>query len=122
AAVNPGNSGGPLVNMEGKVIGLTAAIKTRSGGFQGVALAVSSKLAKTVAQQLVKNGFVRRPYLGVSVVDLDDTNAAKLKAKPGAGVLVSEVSPKSPGEKANIGVNDIIAKVNGVAVASAREM
>src|SRR5580698_600093 len=56
AAVNPGNSGGPLVNMEGKVVGLTAAIKTRSGGFQGVGLAVSSKLAKTVTEQLVKNG------------------------------------------------------------------
>ena len=122
AAVNPGNSGGPLVNMEGKVIGLTAAIKTRSGGFQGVGLAVSSKLAKSVAQDLVKNGFVRRAYLGVNVVDLDDATATRLLAKPNAGVLVSEVSPKSPGEKANIGVNDIIVKVNGVAVTSAGEM
>ena len=77
AAVNPGNSGGPLVNMEGKVIGLTAAIKTRSGGFQGVGLAVSSKLAKSVAQDLIKNGFVRRAYLGVNVVDLDDATAAR---------------------------------------------
>jgi serine protease Do len=54
AAVNPGSSGGPLVNLEGKVIGLTSAIKTRSGGFQGVGLAVSSKIAKTVADQLVR--------------------------------------------------------------------
>ena len=86
AAVNPGNSGGPLVNMEGKVIGLTSAIKTRSGGFQGVGLAVSSKLAKTIAAQLVKTGVVRRPYIGVSVIDLDDAAAKKLKVNPGAGV------------------------------------
>ena len=72
AAVNPGSSGGPLVNMEGKVVGLTSAIKTRSGGFQGVGLAVSSKIAKAMAGQLVKSGVVRRPYIGVSVIDLDE--------------------------------------------------
>jgi serine protease Do len=122
AAVNPGNSGGPLVNMEGKVVGLTAAIKTRSGGFQGVGMAVSSKLAKTVAEQLVKNGSVRRPYIGVGVKELDEATAAKLKVKQTAGVLVSEVFPRSPGEKANIGVNDVITSVNGVAVTTTREM
>jgi serine protease Do len=122
AAVNPGNSGGPLVNMEGKVVGLTAAIKTRSGGFQGVGLAVSSKLAKSVAEQLVKHGSVRRPYVGVGVKDLDEATAAKLKVKQTAGVLVSEVYPKSPAEKANIGVNDVISTVNGVAVPTMRDM
>ena len=122
AAVNPGSSGGPLINLEGKVIGLTSAIKTRSGGFQGVGLAVSSKIAKTVADQLVKNGVVRRPYIGVSVVDLDGATAKKLRASAGAGVVVSDVVVKSPGEKANIGVNDIITRVNGSAVRTAREM
>ncbi len=122
AAVNPGNSGGPLVNMEGKVIGLTSAIKTRSGGFQGVGLAVSSKLAKSVADQLVKDGFVRRPYLGVLVSELDEATATKHKLKAGGGVLVTKVSEKSPGEKANIGVGDVITSVNGQAVATPREM
>lgn len=122
AAVNPGNSGGPLINMEGKVVGLTAAIKTRSGGFQGVGLAVSSKLAKAVTEQLVKNGFVRRPYIGVSVVELDEATAAKLKVKPGTGVVVSEVSKPSPGSKANIGVGDVITTVNGQAVTTVREL
>ncbi len=122
AAINPGNSGGPLVNMEGKVIGLTAAIKTRSGGFQGVGLAVSSKLAKTVAEQLVKVGVVRRPYIGVGVKELDEAAAAKAKVKPNAGVLVSEVLAGSPGAKANIGVGDVITSVNGQVVATAREM
>ena len=122
AAVNPGSSGGPLVNMEGKVIGLTSAIKTRSGGFQGVGLAVSSKIAKSIAAQLTKNGVVRRPYVGVSVVDLDGAAAKRLKAKAGAGAVVSEVVARSPGQKANIGVNDIITRVNGSAVRTARDM
>jgi serine protease Do len=122
AAVNPGSSGGPLINMEGKVVGLTSAIKTRSGGFQGVGLAVSSKIAKSVAEQLVKSGAVRRPYVGVSVVELDEAMSKKLKSKAGAGVVVSEVIAKSPGEKANIGANDIITKVNGTEVRSPREM
>jgi len=122
AAVNPGNSGGPLINMEGRVVGLTAAIKTRSGGFQGVGLAVSSKLAKAVTEQLVKNGFVRRPYIGVSVVELDEATAAQLKAKVGAGVVVSTVSKPSPGSKANLGVGDLITTVNGQPVTTVREM
>jgi len=122
AAVNPGNSGGPLVNMEGKVIGLTSAIKTRSGGFQGVGLAVSSNLAKTVAEQLVKFGVVRRPYLGVAVRELDEATATKNKIKPNSGVIVSQVFEKSPGVKANIGVNDVITTVNGQPVTTAREM
>jgi serine protease Do len=122
AAVNPGNSGGPLVNMEGKVVGLTAAIKTRSGGFQGVGLAVSSKLAKAVTEQLVKNGFVRRAYIGVSVVELDEARAAQLKVKPGSGVLVSEVAKPSPGSKANLGVGDIITTMNGQPITNVREL
>jgi serine protease Do len=120
AAVNPGNSGGPLINMEGKVIGLTAAIKTRSGGFQGVGLAVSSKLAKTVTEQLVKNGFVRRPYIGVSVVEMDDATAARQKVK--AGVMVSDVSKPSPGSKANLGVGDVITSVNNQPITTVREL
>jgi serine protease Do len=98
AAVNPGNSGGPLVNMEGKVIGLTSAIKTRSGGFQGVGLAVSSNLAKSIAAKLVKDGAIRRPYLGVLVGDLDEATAARNGIKTGGGVVVTQVAPKSPGE------------------------
>ncbi len=122
AAVNPGNSGGPLVNLEGRVIGLTSAIKTRSGGFQGVGLAVSSKLARTVAEQLAKDGFVRRPYLGVLVRELDDPTAARNKLKPGGGVLVTRVFPNSPAERANIGVGDVITTVNGVEVPNPRAM
>jgi serine protease Do len=122
AAVNPGNSGGPLVNMEGKVIGLTSAIKTRSGGFQGVGLAVSSNLAKDVVAQLIRHGAVRRPHLGVVVRDLDEATAAKQKVKPNSGVLVTEVQDNSPGMRANIGVGDIISRMNGQPVTTPREL
>jgi serine protease Do len=75
-----------------------------------------------VTEQLVKNGFVRRPYIGISVVDLDDAAAARLKVKAGSGVLVSEVLKPSPGSKANFGVNDVISSINGQAVTNARDM
>ncbi|MFO0821819.1 MAG: trypsin-like peptidase domain-containing protein [Gemmataceae bacterium] len=122
AAVNPGNSGGPLVNMEGKLVGLTAAIKTRSGGFQGVGLAVSSNLAKDIATKLIKDGAVKRPYLGVAVRELDEATATKQKLKPGGGVVVTEVAAKSPGERANFGIGDVITSVNGQAVTTPREL
>jgi len=122
AAVNPGNSGGALVNMEGKFIGITSAIKTRTGGFQGVGLAVSGNLVRDIAAQLIKDGAVRRPYLGVLVRDLDEATATKLKLKPNGGVVVTQVLDKSPGAKANLGVGDVITTLNGQAMTTAREM
>src|SRR5262249_47621968 len=76
AAINPGNSGGPLVNLEGKVVGINSAIKSRSGGFQGVGLAISSNLAKRISEKLLKDGVVRRGYLGVMMKDLTDKELA----------------------------------------------
>src|SRR5438874_3773812 len=69
AAINPGNSGGPLINMAGQVIGINSAIKSRSGGFQGVGLAISSNLAKNIMEQLLETGAVHRGYLGVQIRD-----------------------------------------------------
>src|SRR5207244_7605565 len=81
AAINPGNSGGPLVNLDGQVIGINSMIKTRTGGFQGVGLAIASNLAKNVIKQLEESGTVRRGYLGVSIQELDTELAARLGAK-----------------------------------------
>src|SRR6202022_5063759 len=72
AAINPGNSGGPLVNLEGTVIGINSVIKSRTGGFQGVGLAISSHLAQNLMQQLLKDGTVHRGYLGVQIKDVGD--------------------------------------------------
>ena len=122
AAVNPGNSGGPLVNMDGKVIGLTSAIKTRTGGFQGVGLAVSSNLAKKVGDDLLKNGGVKRSFFGVAARDLDEASARKSGVKNGLGAVVTKVGDDSPAAKAGVMPSDVITKVNGQAVRDAHEL
>lgn len=122
AAVNSGNSGGALVNMEGKVIGLTAAIKTRTGGFQGIGLAVSSNLARRVGADLLKNGGARRSYIGVSVRDLDEEAARKAGYKGSAGAaVVTRVAAGSPAAKAGVLVGDVITKVNEAQVRDRQE-
>jgi serine protease Do len=122
AAMNPGNSGGALVNMDGKVIGLTAAIKTRSGGFQGVGLAVSSNLAKKVGDDLLKNGGVKRAYIGVAVRDLDEAAARKSGVRNSMGAVVTRVGEGSPAAKAGVTAGDVITKLNGQQVKDAYDM
>lgn len=122
AAINPGNSGGPLVNLEGQVIGINSAIKSKSGGFQGVGLAVSSNLAKAVMDQLLKDGVVRRGYLGVQIRDIDEEVAAKLKVKENTGVLVTKVFSDSPGSKGGLKVGDIVVTVGGKLVSNGAEL
>jgi serine protease Do len=124
AAINPGNSGGPLVNLEGKVIGIDAAIKSRSGGFQGVGMAIASNLAQNVMEQLLKNGVVRRGYLGVQIKDIGDAEvAARLGlAKDQVGVQVSRVFPDTPGAKAGLKSGDVILKLAGKPVPDGKEL
>ncbi len=122
AAMNPGNSGGPLVNLDGRVIGLTSAIKTRTGGFQGVGLAVSSNLAKKIADDLLKNGVVRRASFGILVRDLDAESAKKAGAKNTEGVVVTKVFDDSPAAKAGVVIGDVITKINGEAVKDSRDV
>jgi serine protease Do len=116
AAVNPGNSGGPLVNLDGQVIGINAAIKTKSGGFQGVGLAVSSNLARDVVEQLKKDGVVRRGFLGIGIREIDEALAARLRINKNTGVVVSKLYPDSPAIKAGLQVGDIITKVGQVPI------
>jgi serine protease Do len=112
AAINPGNSGGPLVNLEGRVVGIDSAIKSRSGGFQGVGLAVASNLAKNVMSQLLKDGVVRRGYLGVQIKDLEPDVAARLGVKE-HGVLVAKVHDNTPAGKAGLKDGDVLTAVDG---------
>src|SRR5262249_33285376 len=85
AAINPGNPGGPLVNLDGKVIGISSAIKSRSGGFQGVGLTVASNLARGIVEALRKDGVVRRAYLGLQSRELEPEIAARLGVPKDAG-------------------------------------
>jgi serine protease Do len=114
AAINPGNSGGPLVNLAGEVVGVNSAIKSRSGGFEGVGMAVTSNNARNVMQQLQNNGTVKRPYLGIEMSKaVSEEVAAQLGMKDGHGVVVARVVPKSPAAKAGIQADDVITAIDG---------
>lgn len=113
AAINPGNSGGPLISLDGKVIGINSAIKSKSGGFQGIGLAISSNLAKEIMTQLLRDGVVRRGYLGVQIRDVDSEVAPKLGVKESEGVLITKVFENSPGAKGGLRPGDIISSVGG---------
>jgi serine protease Do len=122
AAINAGSSGGPLVNLEGRVIGINAAIKSRSGGFSGVGLAVSSNLARGVKDALLKQGKVKRGYLGAQVLDLEPDLAKKLGLTKAHGAVVSVVFKNTPAAKAGLQPGDVILKVVDKTVFDGRHM
>ncbi|HYV34955.1 MAG TPA: PDZ domain-containing protein, partial [Gemmataceae bacterium] len=103
-------SGGPLVSLDGKVVGICAAIKSKNGGFQGVGLAIASNICKTVVTGLVNEGVVKRGYLGVHVRELTPALAAELKQQ---GVVIGEVYDKTPAAKAGLKVGDVITSFAG---------
>jgi serine protease Do len=113
AAVNPGNSGGPLFNLDGQVIGINSQIYSRTGGYMGMSFAVPIDLALNVKDQLLKNGKVARSRIGVSVQELNQQMAQSFGIDVPHGALVSTVEPGSPGEKAGLKPGDVITSVNG---------
>ncbi len=116
AAINPGNSGGALVDVDGRLIGINTAILSRSGGFQGVGLAVPANMVSFVADSLVKNGKVVRGFLGVNVQKISPDLAESFKLKSRDGALVSEVKPDAPAAKAGLKEGDVITAINGQAI------
>src|SRR5438132_9261986 len=123
AAINMGNSGGALVDTEGRLLGINTAIFSRSGGNQGIGFAIPANLARDVMQSLREKGRVIRGYIGTSVQTLTPelAEAMKLKGEP-SGALVGEVTPKSPSEKAGMKTGDVITSVNGKKIGDAREL
>jgi serine protease Do len=112
-AVNPGNSGGPLINMRGEVIGITSQIATLSGGYNGISFAVPIQEVIRVADQLRKTGHVTRGRLGVQISEVTRDVASALGLEKAHGAEVAMVEPGGPAEKAGIKVGDIILKFNG---------
>lgn len=110
AAVNPGNSGGPLVNMKGQVVGINTAIVGRA--YQGISFAIPSRLAHEVYERLKTTGKVARGWLGVAMQELDEPLSAKLGLKEPGGSLVTGVVPNSPAAEAKIAPGDVIIKWN----------
>lgn len=119
ASINPGNSGGPLINMEGEVVGINTAI-IASG--QGIGFAVPVNMAKGVIKQLKEEGEVTRGWLGVGIQDINDEMAEYYGVKDNKGVLVSQVFPGDPADKAGIKAKDIIIAVNDKKIETSREL
>jgi serine protease Do len=119
ASINPGNSGGPLINMKGNVVGINTAI-IASG--QGIGFAVPVNMAKGVIKQLKEEGEVTRGWLGVGIQDINDEIAEYYGLKGKKGVMVSEIFPGDPADKAGIRTKDIILDVNGQKIEASREL
>jgi serine protease Do len=115
-AVNPGNSGGPLINMRGEVIGINSQIYSRSGGFMGISFAIPIDEAMRVADQLRTTGRVIRGRIGVEIAPVTKDVAEAIGLGKAMGALVRNVEPGGPAEKAGIEAGDIITKVDGKAI------
>ncbi|HEY5808596.1 MAG TPA: DegQ family serine endoprotease [Povalibacter sp.] len=112
-AVNPGNSGGPLFNLKGEVVGINSQIYSRTGGYMGLSFAVPIDVASNVKDQLVAHGKVTRSRIGVSIQEVDAQLADSFGLDRPHGALVGMVEADSPGEKAGIKAGDVILKVDG---------
>jgi serine protease Do len=138
AAINPGNSGGALVNIRGELIGINTAIVTESQGSDGVGLAIPSKIVREVSEALMKDGKVRRGYLGVRSVDLDTRLVEALRTEMGVrsreemlkvlglkearGTFIVHVEPHSPAAKAGVKEKDVLLELNGRRVLSQSDL
>jgi len=122
AAINPGNSGGALVDIQGRLIGINTAILSRSGGFQGVGLAVPSDLVRNVVQSLVANGKVVRGFIGVTIQPLSNDMAESFGLKHNNGAVIADVTPDGPADKAGLRSGDIITKVGDVDIKDSSEV
>jgi serine protease Do len=127
AAINPGSSGGPLLNVDGKMIGVNTAIFSQGGGFVGIGFAIPSKIAKEVSEQLMTKGHMTRGYIGLSAQDMDPQlgryfSVPKNEHGEPAGALVSDVQPNGPAQKASIQPGDVVLKYGDQSVSGASQL
>jgi len=121
AAINPGNSGGPLVNMAGEVIGITSA-KIAVVDVEGMGYAISTNKAMPIINQLIQNGYVTRPYLGVSLMDVDPTIVYWYQLTAESGAFITHVAPNSPADRAGFQAEDVITAFNGEVITGADDL
>ncbi len=112
AAINPGNSGGPLLDLEGNVVGINTAIFSRSGGYMGIGFAIPINMAKINIDQLIKKGSVVRGYLGVKIQPLTSDLSSSFGIIDKRGILIAQVEPGTPADKAGLKQGDVIVSLD----------
>src|SRR5262249_153695 len=117
-----GNSGGALVDADGRLIGINTAILSQTGANHGIGFAIPVNLARNVMESLIKDGHVVRGYIGVTIQDLNPALAKEFGVKESEGALIGEVSPDSPAEKAGLKSGDVITEFNGTPVTDSRHL
>ncbi len=122
AAVNPGNSGGALVDLNGRLIGINTAIASQTGTFAGYAFAIPVDFAVKVANDLIQYGSYKRAFLGVDIFDLDDDAAQELGVDFTQGVVVQKVYPDGSAQAAGLRANDVIVSANGKNIRNVAEL
>jgi serine protease Do len=121
APINPGSSGGPLVDSRGRVIGINTFILSQSGGNEGLGFAAPSNIVRNVFDQIRKDGRVRRGYLGIEALTITPALAAGLQLPAGSRVLLSDVVAGAPADRAGLKIGDVIVKLNGKNMENARQ-
>jgi serine protease Do len=120
APINRGNSGGPLFDMEGNVVGINSVIISPSGGSVGVAFAIPSNMARKVIDEISKHGAIERGWMGVLVQSVTDDIATGMHLPASSGALVADVTPDGPAQKAGLQVGDVIVSFDGKPIADSR--
>jgi serine protease Do len=121
APINPGNSGGPLLDADGNVIGINTFILSQSGGSEGIGFAIPSNIVKNVYEQIRKDGHVHRGEIGVTAQSITPDLAAGLDLKQDSGVILGDVTPEGPADKAGLKAGDIIVSFNGKPLSNVRD-
>ncbi|WP_374411058.1 Do family serine endopeptidase [Hydrogenophaga sp.] len=121
-AVNPGNSGGPLFNARGEVVGINSQIYSQSGGYQGLSFAIPIEIATQVKDQIVATGKARHARLGVTVQEVNQSLADSFKLERPEGALVSGVEPDGPADKAGLKSGDVILSFNGQPIVGSADL
>ncbi len=122
APINQGNSGGPLLNLYGEVIGMNTAIYSTTGGSIGIGFAIPINIVKNIVEDLADDGQVERPMLGLTVTNLDEDLAKKYGIKPNEGAVVNDVIDDSPAKEAGIKSLDVIIKIDDMKIKSSEQV
>ncbi|MEZ5953277.1 MAG: Do family serine endopeptidase [Hyphomonas sp.] len=122
AAINRGNSGGPLFNLGGEVVGVNTAIISPTGGSVGIGFSVPSNLVRRISGELIKSGRIRRSWFGVNVQDADENLVKAYGGRAKGGVIITRITDDGPADKAKLEVGDLVLSFDGKAVTSVREL